>query len=43
MLKVVKALLPQCTRMCIALNEYDSIPQELLKSDKIIAILTGKN
>lgn len=43
MLKVVEALLPQCTRMCIALNEYDQVPQELLRDNKITVILAGKN
>ena len=43
MLNVVKALLPQCTRMCIALNNYEKIPDELKNNNKIIAILTGKN
>ncbi len=43
MLKVVEALLPQCTRICIALNEYDQVPQELLRDNKITVILAGKN
>lgn len=43
MLKVVEQLLPQCTRICIALNEYDTIPNELLHNDKIMAVLAGKN
>lgn len=43
MLNVVKNILPQCARLCIALNEYDNIPLELKNNKKIIAILTGKN
>lgn len=42
MLNVVKQLLPQCTRICIALNEYDHIPEQLIGNPKIIAVLTGK-
>lgn len=45
MLNVVKQLLPYCTRFCIALNNYDSVPAELIElaktSNKIITILTG--
>jgi hypothetical protein len=45
MLNVVKTLLPFCTRFCIALNEYDKIPDELSHimktTNKIITVLAG--
>ena len=40
MLNVVKQLLPQCSRFCICFNNYDKIPEELPKSDKLICIST---
>lgn len=43
MLKVVKQLLPQCTRICICLNNYESIPIELRNNSKIICVLSGEN
>ena len=43
MLNVVKQLLPQCSRFCICFNNYDKIPEELPKSDKLICILAGGN
>lgn len=42
MLRVVESLLPQCTRMCICFNNYDEIPKELPKSDKLICVLAGE-
>lgn len=43
MLRVVNQLLPQCDKMCIYLNGYDSVPEELPKSDKLELILAGPN
>ena len=42
MLRVVKTILPQCDRMCICFNNYDKIPDELPKSDKLICVLAGE-
>jgi len=38
MLYVVNKLLPQCDKICIYLNEYDSIPKEL-DNDKIEVVI----
>ena len=34
MLNVIKILLPQCDKMCLWLNDYDKIPDELKQFDK---------
>lgn len=41
MLRVVEQLLPQCTRICICLNNYKTIPEKLLNNPKIICVLAG--
>ena len=42
MIRVVKQLLPQCTRICVCLNNYDSVPDELKNNPKIISVLCGE-
>ena len=42
MLRVVQQLLPQCTRICICLNNYKSVPKKLLGNKKIICVLAGE-
>ena len=37
----VYELLPQCDRLCICFNGYDAIPENLPKSDKIVAVLAN--
>lgn len=39
MLSVIKALRNQCDRICIWLNDYDEIPEELKDDDKLEIIL----
>jgi hypothetical protein len=41
MLEVVNSLLPQCDRMFVCLNNYDEIPKEMPKSEKLHCILAG--
>lgn len=41
MLRAVNQLLPQCDKLCICLNGYNSVPAELPKSDKIITVLAN--
>ena len=42
LVKVVNQMLPQCTRMCLYLNGYTAIPEELPKDDKLVIILAGE-
>lgn len=37
----VNAMLPQCDRLCLYLNGYDEVPEELPKSDKLEIVLAG--
>lgn len=39
----VNAILPQCDRLCLYLNGYDEVPEELPKSDKLEIVLAGPN
>jgi len=42
--RAVESILPQVDRLCICFNEYDEIPGNCPKSDKIVAICAnGKN
>jgi len=41
MIRVVSELLPQCDRLCLYLNNYDAVPAELPKSEKLEVILAG--
>lgn len=41
MIRAVSELLPQCDRLCLYLNNYDAVPAELPKSEKLEVILAG--
>jgi hypothetical protein len=43
MVQVVKTLLPQCTRLCLYLNEYTAIPSQLPIDPKLVVTIGGKN
>ncbi len=42
LLNTIKTLLPQCTRICVCLNNYSEVPRELMNNKKIIYISAGK-
>ena len=42
MLEVVREMLPQCDRLCLYLNNYEEIPKELPKSEKLTIVLAGQ-
>jgi len=41
MLAVAAAMLPQCDRLCLYLNNYGEVPKELPKSKKLVIVLAG--
>ena len=43
LLPVVETMLPQCDILCLYLNGYDEVPEELPESDKLEIVLAGPN